>query len=82
MSDFHPDVIGLDEANAKAEAAGYENWAKYMLFLNHANANPDSPMMTAWQVTKPITSDQWALERNCFYWAVDTEETNYHIWMV
>ena len=73
LSDFHPDVIGLDEANAKAEAAGYENWAKYMLFLNHANANPDSPMMTAWQVTKPITSDQWALERNCFYWAVDTE---------
>ena len=73
LSDYHPDVIGLDEANAKAEAAGYENWAKYMLFLNHANANPDSPMMTAWQVTKPITSDQWALERNCFYWAVDTE---------
>ena len=73
LSDFHPDVIGLDEANAKAEAAGYENWAKYMLFLNHANANPDSPMMTAWRVVKPITSDQWALERNCFYWAVDTE---------
>ena len=73
LSDFHPDVIGLDEANAKAEAAGYENWAKYMLFLNHANANPDSPMMTAWRVVKPITSDQWALERNCYYWAVDTE---------
>jgi len=30
-------------------------------------------MMTAWRVVKPITSDQWALERNCFYWAVDTE---------
>ena len=73
LSDLHPDVIGLDEANAKAEAAGYENWAKYMLFLNHANANPDSPMMTAWRVVKPITSDQWALERNCYYWAVDTE---------
>jgi peptide/nickel transport system substrate-binding protein len=73
LSDFHPDVIGLDEANAKAEAAGYESWAKYMLFLNHANANPDSPMMTAWKVVKPITSDQWALERNCFYYAVDTD---------
>ena len=73
LSDFHPDVIGLDEANAKAEAAGYESWAKYMLFLNHANANPDSPMMTAWKVVKPITSDQWALERNCFYYGVDTE---------
>ena len=73
LSDFHPDVIGLDEANAKAEAAGYENWAKYMLFLNHANANPDSPMMTAWKVVKPITSEQWALERNCFYYGVDTE---------
>ena len=33
LSDYHPDVIGLDEANAKAEAAGYENWAKYMLPL-------------------------------------------------
>jgi len=73
LSDFHPDFVGEAEANAIAEAAGYENWAKYFLFLNHANANPDSPMMTAWKVTKAITSDQWKLERNCFYYAVDTD---------
>lgn len=73
LSDYHPAYVGLDEANAIAEAAGYENWAKYFLFLNHANANPDSPMMTAWKVTKAITTDQWKLERNCFYYAVDTE---------
>jgi peptide/nickel transport system substrate-binding protein len=29
--------------------------------------------MTAWKVTKAITSDQWKLERNCFYYAVDTD---------
>ncbi|MEC7870552.1 MAG: ABC transporter substrate-binding protein [Chloroflexota bacterium] len=75
LKQYHPNFIdgGVAAANAAAEAAGYDNWAKYFLFKNHANANPESPMMTAWKVTQPITSEQWALERNCFYYAVDTE---------
>ena len=71
LEQFHPDFVGLDEANTKAEAAGFDNWANYFLDRNHANANPDSPMMTAWRVTQSINTSEWAFERNPYYYAVD-----------
>lgn len=72
LKQFHPAFVGLEEANAKAEAAGFDNWANYFLNRNHANANPDAPMMTAWRVTQSINTSEWAFERNPYYWAVDT----------
>ena len=72
LEQFHPDFVGLEQANATAADAGFDNWAKYFLDRNHANANPDSPMMTAWRVTQSINTSEWAFERNPYYYAVDT----------
>ena len=71
LKQFHPEFVGLDTANALAAEAGFDNWAKYFLNRNHANANPDAPMMTAWRVTQSITTSEWAFERNPYYYAVD-----------
>ena len=73
LEQFHPDFVGLEVATAQAEAAGFDNWANYFLNRNHANANPDSPMMTAWRVTQSINTSEWVFERNPYYWAVDTD---------
>ncbi len=73
LEQFHPDFVGLETANANAVAAGFDNWSNYFLNRNHANANPDSPMMTAWRVTQSISTSEWAFERNPYYWAVDTD---------
>ncbi|MEE8046266.1 MAG: ABC transporter substrate-binding protein, partial [Dehalococcoidia bacterium] len=73
LQQFHPDFVGLATATANAEAAGFDNWSNYFLNRNHANANPDSPMMTAWRVTQSINTSEWAFERNPYYWAVDTD---------
>ena len=73
LQQFHPDFVGLATANANAEAAGFDNWSNYFLNRNHANANPDSPMMTAWRVTQSINTSEWAFERNPYYYAVDTD---------
>jgi peptide/nickel transport system substrate-binding protein len=73
LQQFHPDFVGLATANANAEAAGFDNWSSYFLNRNHANANPDAPMMTAWRVTQSINTSEWAFERNPYYYAVDTD---------
>ena len=73
LQQFHPTFVGEDEAQRLASEAGYDNWATHFLFRNHANANPDSPMMTAWRVTQSIATNEWAFERNPYYYAVDTE---------
>lgn len=64
LQQFHPAFVGDDVAQQRASDAGYDNWATHFLFRNHANANPDSPMMTAWRVTQSISTNEWAFERN------------------
>ncbi len=73
LEQFHPDFVGLDEAERKAKEAGFDNWYTYFLDRNHANANPDAPMLTAWRVTGSINTDVWSFERNPYYYGVDTE---------
>lgn len=73
MMQFHAKYIGEEEANALAAEKGFDNWTKLFCFMNDPNLNPESPVTTAW---KPITSfseQQVILERNPYYWAVDTE---------
>ncbi|MCH8310897.1 MAG: ABC transporter substrate-binding protein [Chloroflexi bacterium] len=72
LEQFHPDFVGLDAANAQAEAAGFDNWTTYFLNRNHLNANPDAPSMMAWMVTESINTSRWVFERNPYYFAVDT----------
>ena len=73
LEQFHPDFVGLEEAERKASEAGFDNWYTYFLDRNHANANPDAPMLTAWRVTGSINTNEWSFERNPYYYAVDTE---------
>lgn len=73
MTQFHAEYAGLEAVEAAAKAAGFDNWAKYFCFMDDPNLNPESPVTTPW---KPITSfsdQQVILERNPYYWAVDTE---------
>ena len=75
LSQFHPDFLdgGVEEANAIAEEAGFENWFTYFLQRNNTNQNVDAPMLTAWRLTGSITTNEWSFERNPYYFAVDTE---------
>ena len=74
LSQFHPDFLdgGVEEANAIAEEAGFENWYTYFLQRNNTNQNVDAPMLTAWRLTGSITTNEWSFERNPYYFAVDT----------
>ena len=73
LEHFHPSFVGLEEANRKASVTGFDNWITYFSDRNHANANPEAPMLTAWRVTSSINTNESSFERNPYYFAVDTE---------
>lgn len=72
LKQFHPKYASLDEITAKAKEAKFDNWVLYFRNRNNAQLNIDCPVVTAWRVTSPINTPVLALERNPYYWAVDT----------
>ena len=73
LEQFHADFVGEDEANAKAEEAGFENWHIFLLNQNNAHMNPELPGLTPWVAKSTIASNEYVLERNPYFYAVDTE---------
>lgn len=73
LEQFHPEFIGQDEADQLAEDAGYDNWVTYFEYLMTWRLNTDLPTVGPWIVTSPINETNWVMERNPYYWAVDTE---------
>lgn len=73
LSQFLPKNSSVDEANAKAKEAGYENWVQYLHFKKDWALNPELPTLGPWKTIQPINTPTWVLERNPYYWAVDSE---------
>lgn len=57
---------------AEAKAAGYQNWVQYFRFKSDWRLNRDAPTIAAWKMVQPITGQIWLLERNPYYYVVDT----------
>jgi peptide/nickel transport system substrate-binding protein len=70
---FHPKYTRPDILARLVQAGGYANWVNLFKFKNDWALNPELPVLTPWKTTTPINSTtQWVLERNPYYWAVDT----------
>ena len=72
LQQFHPRYVGQEAVDRLVEAAGYDNWASFMRYVNDWSLNPDLPTVTAWQTTSPINTPTWVLERNPYFYMVDT----------
>ena len=72
LKQFLPKYSTLDAVNAKAKAAGYENWVQFLHFKKDWSLNHELPTLGPWRTVKPINTPIWVLERNPFYYAVDT----------
>lgn len=73
LEQFHADFVGEEEATALAREAGYETWYLHFLSKNDAHMNPDLPGLTQWIPVTTVASSEYVLERNPYFWAVDTE---------
>jgi peptide/nickel transport system substrate-binding protein len=72
LRQFMPIGSSLEQANAMAKEAGYESWVQHLHFKKDWSLNPELPTLGPWRTVNPINTPTWALERNPYYWAVDS----------
>ena len=74
LKQFHPKYAagGRDAVDKMARDAQFDTWPLWFKFKNDYAKNPELPTITPWKTTAPSTTPQWTLERNPYYWAVDT----------
>ena len=72
LKQFLPKYSSADEVTRKANAAGFDSWVSYLRFLSNWSLNTELPVLTPWKTVTPINTPTWRLERNPYYWAVDT----------
>ncbi len=73
LKQFHPKHVGKEEADRKAKAAGFDGWLSYLKNRWDWRLNTDLPVLGPWKTVTPINTPTWALERNPFYYGVDSE---------
>ncbi|MBR0661313.1 ABC transporter substrate-binding protein [Neoroseomonas oryzicola] len=73
LSQFLPKYTPMEQLNAQARAAGFTTWVQLFRARSDWRLNRDLPTLAAWRMVQPITGQQWVLERNPFFYAVDTE---------
>ena len=72
LKQFLPKYSSEQAVNDKAKAEGFENWVKMLHFKKDWTLNTALPTLGPWKTTNPINTPTWVLERNPYYWAVDT----------
>ena len=73
LSRFHPRYRSEDAINREAREAGLLNWTVYLKKRFDWTFNPELPVVSPWQVTVPINSRGFSMQRNPYSIWVDTE---------
>lgn len=72
LKQFLPKYSSVEDVTAKAKAAGFENWLQHFRFKTDWQLNPELPTLSAWVMVRPINTQSWLLERNPYYFVIDT----------
>lgn len=72
LKQFHPKYTDSKKLEEMYKKAGYDTWYKYFSNRNDWIQNPDLPNIIAWKPTNPPDSKVWIMERNPYYWKIDT----------
>lgn len=72
LKQFLPKYSSVDAVNARAKQEGFENWLQMLHFKKDWSLNVELPTLGPWKTVQPITTPIWLLERNPYYYAVDT----------
>ena len=71
LKQFLPKYSSEEEVNARAAAEGFDDWVAMLNFKKDWQLNPELPTLGPWRTVNPINTDNWVLERNPYYYAVD-----------
>jgi peptide/nickel transport system substrate-binding protein len=72
LKQFHPKYVAKDELDRKVKAAGFDGWLSYIKNRWDWRLNTELPTLGPWKTVSPINTPTWALERNPYYYGVDT----------
>jgi peptide/nickel transport system substrate-binding protein len=72
VKQFHPKYVARDVLDQKVKAAGFDGWVSYIKNRWDWRLNPELPTLGPWKTVSPINTPTWVLERNPFYYGVDT----------
>ena len=72
LKQFLPKYSSEDAVNKKAKDLGFDNWVSLLKNRYSWALNNEVPVMTPWKTVSPINTPTWSMERNPYFWAVDT----------
>jgi peptide/nickel transport system substrate-binding protein len=72
LKQFLPKYSSVEAVNARAKQEGFENWVQMLHFKKDWELNTELPVLGPWRSVRPINNPIWLLERNPYYYAVDT----------
>lgn len=73
MKQFHAEFADKAELDAKVKEAGFENWTQLYVAKMAWGENLDLPNVGPWITKEVLSTGVWRLERNPYFWEVDTE---------
>ena len=73
LKQFLPKYAGQAEVDKLAADAKQDGWVNLVKSKMDWSLNPELPVLTPWKTVTPINTPTWEMERNPYYWAVDTE---------
>jgi ABC-type transport system substrate-binding protein len=72
LKQFHPKYVARETLDQQVKEAKFDNWVALFKFKNDSTLNPELPVVTPWKTTTPINTPIWTLERNPYFYGVDT----------
>ena len=73
LEQFHPDYTSMEEIEKIMKEEDFDTWMNLFSSKNSPFDNPERPTVFAWKVLNDMSSPMQLLERNPYYWKVDTE---------
>jgi len=73
LKKFHPKYASSADVDAAVKAAGVDNWVALIKLKNDYQLNTETPVLTPWRTVSPNNQPNWILERNPYFWCVDTD---------
>jgi len=73
LKKFHQKYANPAELDQALKDLGLDNWVTLIKNRNDYQTNVDCPVLTPWRTISPNNTPNWLLERNPYFWAVDTD---------
>ncbi len=73
LKQFHQKYASAADLDQAIKSVGVDNWVTLIKNRNDYQINVDCPVLTPWRTISPNNTPNWVLERNPYFWCVDTD---------